>query len=60
MPRLDYGAYPQMPVEAITEEQYKEMASKIDTKVMEQRRLESLRQDEMQVEKFCDGDSCLI
>ena len=52
LPRLPEGAYPQMPIEAISEVEY-------------QRRLTALQQlpqrapvDEHVDDKYCDNDSC--
>lgn len=53
LPRLEKGAYPQMPIEAIDEETYKKMLSKI-----KHHNLTSLNSLEPPPEKFCDNDIC--
>ena len=50
LPKLDYGAYPQMPYEEITESVYNE----VNLKVLD---INSYSQDS-EGEKYCDGDSC--
>ncbi|KAI3656320.1 hypothetical protein MP638_006524 [Amoeboaphelidium occidentale] len=61
LPRLDYGAYPQMPIEAISKEQYDGMVSKLDLSKWTSNS-ESIRLDEseMKIEKYCDGDKCAL
>lgn len=54
LPALDYGAYPQMPYEAITEDEYNEMVSKI--KPLDFR----TSVEDAVSEKFCDSDVCLM
>ena len=54
LPALDYGAYPQMPYEAITEEEYNNMVSKIKPLDFAQ----SL--EDASSEKFCDNDICSL
>jgi uncharacterized Fe-S cluster-containing radical SAM superfamily protein len=52
LPKCDYGAYPQMPYEEITEGVYNEISKKL-------KKLEINKMSEDSVgEKFCDGDSC--
>ena len=50
LPKLDYGAYPQMPYEEITESVYNE----VNLKVLD---INTYSQDS-EGEKYCDGDSC--
>jgi adenosylcobalamin-dependent ribonucleoside-triphosphate reductase len=54
LPRIDYGAYPQMPYEAINQETYQEMLSKIKPIVF------GTTKEEATSERFCDGDACII
>jgi len=49
------NAYPQMPIEAITEDQYKEMITKI-----KKLNFSKLSGNKADVERFCDGDACTI
>jgi len=54
LPKLEAGAYAQMPYEAISREKYLEMRAKI-------RRMNFLTKDEDAVaEKFCTNDVCLV
>jgi ribonucleotide reductase alpha subunit len=53
LPRLKAGAYRQMPYESCTEEQYNDMVSKL-------RPLNLNDQDDAVVERFCDGESCMM
>lgn len=58
LPRLDYGAYPQMPIESITAEQYAKIKSGINYDSL---KLDvNVREEEMTIEKYCDGDQCSI
>jgi len=52
LPKCDYGAYPQMPYEQITETVYHSTCAKIKTLTVNKMSEESLG------EKFCDGDTC--
>lgn len=56
LPMLEHGAYAQMPYEAITEEKYNEMVSKIDFGVP----IVIKGNEADQVEKFCSNDTCEI
>ena len=52
LPKCDYGAYPQMPYEEITEQEYHASCKKL-------KRLEINKIAEDSVgEKFCDGEAC--
>ena len=53
LPKLDYGAYPQMPYEEITEEVYNQKCPEIKNLQVNKMSEESVG------EKFCDGDSCV-
>ena len=53
LPRHDYGAYPQMPYEAIDEKQYNK-----DVKKLGKLNFGVIKAEEANVEKFCDGDFC--
>lgn len=53
LPRVDAGAYPQMPYEAISEARYRELAEGLLP-------LRLQAHEEALAERFCDGDSCLI
>lgn len=55
LPRLEYGAYPQMPYEEITEEKFVEMSSKLKTL-----NFKDISGEEANVEKYCNNDSCQI
>ena len=61
LPRLELGAYPQMPVEAITEQRYQELTAGLK---LNQRELSkspiNIQPEETVVEKYCDGDNCSI
>jgi hypothetical protein len=53
LPKLDYGAYPQMPYEGITEEKFHELKGKL-------KNLEFGTSSEDSIgELFCDSDSCV-
>ena len=55
LPRLDYGAYPQMPYEAVDKETYEELLSNV-------KRLSfgRIKGDDVEAERFCDNDVCEI
>jgi hypothetical protein len=54
LPRLEFGAYAQMPYEAISREKYLEMKSKLtDFGIVD------MHEDAV-AEKFCNNDSCVI
>tara|TARA_A100001234_G_C12296796_1_gene247603 strand:- start:5 stop:511 length:507 start_codon:yes stop_codon:yes gene_type:complete len=55
LPRLDYGAYPQMPYEAIDEETYNKMNAKVGKLSFGR-----VKGEEIVVERFCDNDVCEI
>lgn len=55
LPRHDYGAFPQMPYEAISEEKYNIMLNNISDL-----NFSNVRKEEALVEKFCDGEFCEI
>jgi hypothetical protein len=48
LPKLDFGAFPQMPYEEISEERFKAMGA-----------ITGSSGQDGECEKFCDGDSCL-
>lgn len=54
LPKLEKGAYNQMPYETITKEQYDDMLKQIKTL-----KFKSIA-EESKPEVFCDGDSCTI
>lgn len=54
LPKLEFGAYAQMPYEAITKERYEEMSAKI-TGV----EFKHLSEDSVG-EKFCNNDTCMV
>lgn len=54
LPTLEYGAYPQMPYEAITEDEYNDMMSKITVADF------SSNVEDAIDEKFCNNDVCTI
>jgi ribonucleoside-triphosphate reductase len=55
LPRLDYGAYPQMPYEEISKERYEELISSI--KPLD---FTSMVSEEAIGEKYCSNDGCLV
>ena len=55
LPRLDMGAYPQMPCEAIDEETYYDMKSQLG-----KLNFGRVKGEEIVVERFCDNDVCEI
>ena len=55
LPRLDYGAYPQMPYEAIDKESYDNMKSALGKLSFGR-----IKGEEVVVERFCDSDVCQI
>ena len=55
LPRHDYGAYPQMPYEAITEKDYGKQIKKIG-----KLSFGVIKNEEAEVDKFCNNDSCEV
>jgi len=55
LPRHDWGAYPQMPYEAIDEKEYNKQIKKLG-----KLSFGVIKAEEANVEKFCDGDFCDI
>ena len=55
LPRHDYGAYPQMPYEAIDEKEYNKQVKKLG-----KLSFGVISNEEANIEKFCDGDFCDI
>lgn len=55
LPRLDYGAFPQMPEEEITQEKYEEL-----TKSIKPVDFQKIEHEEADAEKFCTNDHCSI
>ena len=53
LPRKEYGAYKQMPYEAITEEQFK-----LKSKDLKKVNFKKVTNEKANVEVFCDGDTC--
>lgn len=59
LPRLkETTAYPQMPYETITEEQYNEMMKDIEPLVLTS--YEKNKDMEVEIDNMCDGDKCLL
>ena len=56
LPKTDSGAYPQMPYEEISEEEYVELSSGISSKIS----FGSVSGEEADIEKFCDTEKCMI
>lgn len=54
LPKLELGAYAQMPYEAISKEKYEKLMKGVKPILFKE-----LRQDSIS-EKFCDGDKCII
>lgn len=57
LPRVSLGAYPQMPYEAITEEQYITIISKINLNNIH-KNAENTKNNKENRDKYCTGDSC--
>jgi adenosylcobalamin-dependent ribonucleoside-triphosphate reductase len=55
LPRHDYGAYPQMPYEAIEEKEYNKQVKKLG-----KLNFGVIKNEEAEVDKFCNNDSCEI
>ena len=55
LPRHDYGAYPQMPYEAIDEKEYNKQVKKLG-----KLSFGVIKHEEAEVDKFCNNDSCEI
>ena len=55
LPRHDYGAYKQMPYEAIDEKEYNKQMGKLG-----KLSFGVIKSEEANIEKFCDGDFCDI
>ena len=55
LPKLELGAYKQMPYEEITENKYNKMVDKLSYLSFRQ-----VKGNEAEVEKFCNNDTCEI
>ena len=55
LPRHDWGAYPQMPYEAIEEKEYNKQVKKLGKLTFG-----VIKNEEAEVDKFCNNDSCEI
>ena len=55
LPKLEIGAYKQMPYEEITEKQYKKMVDSLGFLSFRQ-----VKGNEAEVDKFCNNDTCEI
>ena len=55
LPKLELGAYKQMPYEEITEKKYNEMVKELSFLSFRQ-----VKGNEAEVEKFCNNDTCEI
>ncbi len=55
LPRLDHGAYPQMPYESVDAETYENMKAELSKLTFGR-----IRGEEIVVERFCDNDVCEI
>ena len=55
LPKLELGAYKQMPYEEITEKKYKNMVNKLSFLSFRQ-----VKGNEAEVDKFCNNDTCEI
>jgi len=60
LPRIEAGAYPQMPYEGITKEEYDERIREIDFSVSFQDISERSQRIEEMPDKFCDMAGCSI
>ena len=55
LPRHDWGAYPQMPYEAIEEKEYNKQIKKLG-----KLNFGVIKNEEAEIDKFCNNDSCEI
>jgi len=55
LPRHDYGAYPQMPYEAIDEKEYDKQVKKLS-----KLSFGVIKNEEAEIDKFCNNDSCEV
>jgi hypothetical protein len=55
LPRHDWGAYPQMPYEAIDEKEYNKQIKKLG-----KLNFGVIKNEEAEIDKFCNNDSCEI
>ena len=55
LPRHDWGAYPQMPYEAIDEKNYKKQVKKLGKLTFG-----VIKNEEAEIDKFCNNDNCEI
>jgi len=55
LPKLELGAYKQMPYEEITEKQYNKMVDKLSYLSFRQ-----VKGNEAEIDKFCNNDTCEI
>ena len=61
LPRLEYGAYAQMPYEKITESEYRDKVSRLKLLVLDKKLVEMKDGEALPVpDKFCDSDGCAI
>lgn len=58
LPRVDHGAYPQMPYEAISKEKFEELSKNIKPLHFDIR--DQNRDTEVELDKYCDGDKCVL
>ncbi|KAJ2360411.1 hypothetical protein H4S01_005743 [Coemansia sp. RSA 2610] len=59
LPRVDSGAFPQMPYEAISENVYKQMAAKIKPEA-QLHLVKDSEQRDAEAERFCSNEQCLL
>jgi ribonucleoside-triphosphate reductase len=57
LPRLEKGAYAQMPYEEISESEYRDMYSKVRSEVLDENLL-GIKLNDPVPDKFCESDSC--
>ena len=55
LPRHDYGAYPQMPYEAIDEKEYNKQVKRLKNLTFG-----VIKNEEAEIDKFCNNDTCEI
>jgi len=55
LPRHDWGAYPQMPYEAIDEKEYNKQIKKLD-----KLSFGVIKNEEADIDKFCNNDNCEV
>jgi hypothetical protein len=55
LPRIEHGAYKQMPYENITEEHYNKIVNGLKNI-----KYDKIKNEQLDIERFCDNDSCIL